>query len=90
MTTPNVKDVLFSFAKARAQANDISLNEAMTCDEASLDSLDLLEISYEIEDVFDIVIDPAEMGDLNQTIGQFIEKIETQIQNAKQVEGTPA
>ena len=57
------------------QFDSRSLNESLTLEQLKLDSLDVLELIYELEDQFEIVLDAAELSKIG-TIGQLISVFE--------------
>ena len=75
-----IRKSLFKLAQDSVAASGVDLTEDMMCIDAGLDSLDLIELSYEIENQYQVDIDPAKMAIVDQTIGQLLDTLTEMIQ----------
>lgn len=75
-----IRKSLFKLAQNSVAPSGVELKEDMMCVDAGLDSLDLIEFSYEIENQYQVDIDPAKMAIVDQTIGQLLDTLTEMIQ----------
>lgn len=75
LTKKKIQDTIFKLAQSKVVSPDIVLTKDMPCVDAEIDSLDLIEISYEVEELYEVDIDPANMAFTDQTIGDLVDTL---------------
>ena len=77
--TPKMQDVTASIIDLIARSKSIppaSITPATTFDELNIDSLDKINLSFEVEELFSIQIPDASINSL-RTVGDVIEGVQT-------------
>ncbi len=70
------KEVIKALSETGLVIKDLKINLNETLDDLQLDSLDLIETTMELEDVFDIEL-PDDFLKGTQTVNNVIEKLDT-------------
>jgi acyl carrier protein len=74
MEARQIEDRLIAIVRARKKYHDVALTRATSLQDAGIDSLDALNILFDIEETFDISI-PDEDARRIRTVGDIIDMV---------------